>query len=35
MPTIVNPRSDIDDSDEVNSADLLILLRDWKKTTGG
>jgi hypothetical protein len=32
-PTFVNPRSDIDQSGEVDSLDLLIFLADWKKTT--
>lgn len=32
-PTMVNPRSDIDESNTVDSEDLLILLADWKKST--
>lgn len=32
-PTMANPRSDIDGSLEVNAEDLLILLKDWKKST--
>jgi hypothetical protein len=34
-PTFVNPRSDIDQSGEVDSLDLLIFLADWKKMTMG
>jgi len=33
-PTFANPGSDIDLSGTVDAHDLLILLRDWKKTSG-
>jgi len=34
-PPIQNPRSDINQDDKIDAEDLLILLEDWGKTSGG